>query len=311
MRQRLQLLLLPRSGYWHLWPQSLVNMTKRQLIIANERMRRRYETKFFKPVKKALKDHVETYSAVLKENGTTGLQIYLSGDTSTAAVGEPIGKMYVELGLEKANSSLKALRTLPKVQKKKINLGYNSEWTAAILEYFGRHLFDLVVLPISDTTRNYIQLVLDEGIREGWSIERMVQEIEREDYLDGRVRRILRTESNRAINYGGHLAREKFEFKMQKRWIAVHDNRTRHDHRAADGQTVDTNAFFTVGGSQMEFPGDPDAPGAQTINCRCFCEDVAVRDEQGRLIPKENKPPVRIRGRLRRELQGILNELQS
>lgn len=273
-------------------------------------MRRRYEKKYYQPVKKPLKAFISSFTTVLKNQGAQALQTFISGDIRTVEIAEPLNKMYVELGLDKANTSLKALRSLPKIKKKKINLGFNSEWTAAILEYFGRHLFDLVVLPISDTTRNYIQLVLNRGIEEGWSIERMVQEIEREDYLDGRVRRILRTETNRAINYGGHLARDKWEFKTQKRWVSVHDNRTRHAHLSADGQTVDSNAFFTVGGEQMEFPGDPEASGEQTINCRCFSEDVAVRDGQGRLIPKEEpRTPIRIRGRLRRELQDILNEL--
>jgi hypothetical protein len=285
-------------------------MTKRQLILRNERMRRRYEDKYFRPVKKPLKAFISSFTSVLQNQGAQALQTFISGDIRTVELAEPLQRMYVELTLEKANTSLKALRVLPKVRTKKINLGFNSEWTALVLEYFARHLFDKVVLPVSDTTRNYIQLILDEGIREGWSIERMVQEIEREDYLDGRVRRILRTESNRAINYGGELARDKWEFKTQKRWIAVHDNRTRHAHLSADGQTVDASGFFTVGGEQMEFPGDPEASGANTINCRCFAEDVAVRDGKGALIPKEgNRPPVRIRGRLRRELQGILNEL--
>jgi hypothetical protein len=285
-------------------------MTKRQLIIRNERMRRRYEDKYYKAVRKPLKDFISSFTSVLQNQGAQALQTFISGDIRTVELGQPLNRMYVELGLEKANVSLKALRALPKVRAKKINLGFNSEWTAAILEYFGRHLFGLVVLPISDTTRNHIQLVLNHGIEEGWSIERMVQEIEREDYLDGRVRRILRTESNRAINYGGSLARDKWEFKTQKRWVAVHDNRTRHTHLSADGQTVDSTAFFTVGGEQMEFPGDPSASGKQTINCRCFAEDVAVRDGNGRLIPKEEpRTPIRIRGRLRRELQDILNEL--
>jgi uncharacterized protein YnzC (UPF0291/DUF896 family) len=284
-------------------------MTRRQLIRQNEKLRTKYEKKYFKPVKKAMKDHISSFTTVLENQGVDAVRAKTS-DISIAEIGEPVMKMYTELGLEKANTALKALRMLPKVRTKKINLGFNSEWTAAILEYFGAHLFDKLVLPVSDTTRNYIQLVLDEGIREGWSIERMVQEIEREDYLDGRVRRILRTESNRAINYGGQLARDKWEYKAQKRWVAVHDNRTRHAHLSADGQTVDSNGFFTVGGEQMEFPGDPAASGKNTINCRCFSEDVAVRDGQGRLIPKEDKPPVRIRGRLRRELQDILNELQ-
>jgi hypothetical protein len=285
-------------------------MTKRQLIRNNERMRRKYENKFYRAVKESLDYQIEHYLQALKKDGVTGLQARLSELSFTGKIEMPIQQMYIELSLEKANTSLKALRALPKVRTKKVNLGFNSEWTAQILEYFGRHLFDLVVLPISDTTRNYIQLILNKGIEEGWSIERMVQEIEREDYIDGRVRRILRTESNRAINFGGKLARDKWEFKTQKRWIAVHDNRTRHAHLATDGQTVDSEAFFTVGGEQMEFPGDPEASGKNTINCRCFAEDVAVRDGQGRLIPKDgNRVPVRIRGRLRRELQGILNEL--
>jgi hypothetical protein len=273
-------------------------------------MRRRYEDKYFNPVKKPLKTFISSFTSVLKNQGVQALQTFVSSDIRTVEIGESLNKMYTELGLEKANQSLRALRLLPKIRVKKINLGFNSEWTAAILEYFAQHLFDKIVIPISDTTRNYIQLVLDEGIREGWSIERMVQEIEREDYLDGRVRRILRTESNRAINYGGKLARDKWEYKTQKRWIAVHDNRTRHWHLAANGQTVEADSFFTVNGEQMEFPGDPEASGANTINCRCFAEDVAVRDGKGALIPKDgNRVPVRIRGRLRRELQGILNEL--
>lgn len=286
-------------------------MTKRQLIRQNEKLRRKYEDAFYPKVKRALKNYISSFTRVLKSEGVQATRLELSANLIAENLAPVIREMYVKLGLEKANLSLSALRKLPKVQQKRRSLGFNREWTNAILEYFAQHLFDKVVLPISDTTRNFIQLILDEGIREGWSIERMVQEIEREDYLDGRVRRILRTESNRAINYGGELARDKFEYKTQKRWIAVHDNRTRHAHLSADGQTVASDGFFTVGGEQMSFPGDPEASGANTINCRCFAEDVAIRDAQGRLVSKgEDKPPVRIRGRLRRELQQILNELQ-
>jgi hypothetical protein len=125
------------------------------------------------------------------------------------------------------------------------------------------------------------------------------------------VRRILRTESNRAINYGNELAMDKFEYQVQKRWIAVHDDRTRTAHLAADGQTVDQQGAFSVGGEVMEFPGDPNASGENTINCRCFSEVVAMRDGNGRLIPKEAKPQVRVTGRLRSELRNILAELTS
>lgn len=285
-------------------------MTKRELIRQNERLRRYYEQKYTKPVKQAMKRYISSFTNVLKNEGVQALQRMLSNLPPVAEVGPPIRRMYVELGVEKANRSLAALRRQVKMRSKKINLGYNAEWTAQILQYFGQHLYEKVVLPISETTQNYIQLILMHGIEEGWSIERMVQEIERVDYLNGRVQRILRTESNRAINYGSKLAREKFEYKTQKRWIAVHDNRTRHHHLAADGQTVDSDGFFLVGGEPLEFPGDPNGSGWNTINCRCFSEDVAVRDASGSLIPKDgNQISVRVRGRLRRELQSILSQL--
>src|SRR5688572_24942674 len=112
-------------------------MTKRQRILQNERMRSKYERKYYKAVRTPLKTFISSFTTVLENEGAQALQTFISGDIRTADLGPPIQRMYVELGLEKANTSLKALRALPKVRKKKINLGFNSEWTAAILEYFG------------------------------------------------------------------------------------------------------------------------------------------------------------------------------
>jgi hypothetical protein len=97
-------------------------------------MRRRYEGKYYKAVRKPLKDFISSFTSVLKNQGTQALQTFISGDIRTVELGQPLNRMYVELGWEKANVSLKALRALPKVRTKKINLGFNREWTAAILE---------------------------------------------------------------------------------------------------------------------------------------------------------------------------------
>lgn len=282
-------------------------MTRQQRIRQNEKLRNKYEEAFKPLVKKAIKNQLSSFTNDLKANGADVARNNLSVDLWNKELAPVINKLYVSAGLAKANVTLKELRRLPKVQKKRTTLGYNEEWTQAILNYFSASLFDKVVLPISDTTRDFIMEIMKQGIAEGWSIEEMVQRIEREDYLNGRVRRIVRTEANRAINYGNELAADKFEYKTQKRWIAVHDNRTRHAHLSADGQTVDQDGMYTVGGEQMEFPGDPKASGANTINCRCFSEVVAMRDANGRLIPKEgDRPTVRVRWALRAELQAIL-----
>jgi hypothetical protein len=54
-----------------------------------------------------------------------------------------------------------------------------------------------------------------------------------------------------------------------KRWLTSHDERVRDTHRAVDGQPVPVGQSFTVGLSQLRFPGDPLGSIDETANCRC------------------------------------------
>lgn len=274
-----------------------------------EAFRTKYEKAFEPAVKRALKQQISSLTDILKEQGPQAALSAVVVDMSMAPV---IQKLYTTVGVAMANQQLSELRRLPKrIQVKRRGFGFNLEWTRRILEYFDLNLFNKVVLSISQTTQEYIREVINEGIINGWSIDEMVARIEREDYLDGRVARILRTEINRAINYGQTIGEEKFEFKTMKRWIAVDDLRTRPAHAAADNQTVERAGVFTVGGEQLQFPGDPNASAANVIFCRCFMEFVAMRDTNGRLIPKTPQQPIRVRGRLRGALQEALGELMN
>jgi HK97 family phage portal protein len=55
-----------------------------------------------------------------------------------------------------------------------------------------------------------------------------------------------------------------------KTWQTVADERVRHSHRKADGQTRMVRNKFTVGGYKMDRPGDPSAPISEVANCRCY-----------------------------------------
>lgn len=57
--------------------------------------------------------------------------------------------------------------------------------------------------------------------------------------------------------------------KVEKQWVAVKDNRTRHDHGMADGQIVPFDKPFLVGGEKLMFPGDRTGSGWNIYNCRC------------------------------------------
>jgi hypothetical protein len=80
--------------------------------------------------------------------------------------------------------------------------------------------------------------------------------------------RIARTEATSAVGHRTVTQLAATGTKM-KRWVAHHDNLTRPEHLAADGQTVPTTSSFEVAGYRLMFPGDPSAPTFLTANCRC------------------------------------------
>lgn len=63
---------------------------------------------------------------------------------------------------------------------------------------------------------------------------------------------------------------EGLGLKVQKRWLATLDSRTRDSHADLDGQTVDVDEpFVTKDGTKIMCPGDPSAPPEEVCNCRC------------------------------------------
>lgn len=126
-----------------------------------------------------------------------------------------------------------------------------------------------------------------QGIIQGQSVDQIAQHL-RKNFLghyDRRGRwipgndvvpavRAARTAITAAENAGRQDAREELASKgviVKKRWIATIDNRTRHYHAEADGQTVPNDEPFIVGGERLMFPGDSSmgASGWNLYNCRC------------------------------------------
>ena len=98
----------------------------------------------------------------------------------------------------------------------------------------------------------------------------------RERLLKFRSNMIARTEALRATHAGIHEAFMQavdsghlYADEIEREWDATRDTRTRRDHSAAHGQKRGLNEDFLVGGSLLRFPGDPNAPARQVIQCRC------------------------------------------
>lgn len=122
---------------------------------------------------------------------------------------------------------------------------------------------------------------LERAINEGVplsdaDIDRMVDGY-RNRYLEYRAETITRTEATRATNLARQeavaqqiAATQMPPERIRRRWQSVSDGRTRDAHAEMDEQTVAYDEPFTDGdGNQLMFPGDPSAPPATTINCRC------------------------------------------
>lgn len=59
--------------------------------------------------------------------------------------------------------------------------------------------------------------------------------------------------------------------KLQQQWLAVHDGRTRHSHRAIDYEIQEVDHEFSNG---CRYPGDPAGPAREVWNCRCSLRAV-------------------------------------
>jgi ribosomal protein L19E len=88
---------------------------------------------------------------------------------------------------------------------------------------------------------------------------------------------IGRTEAIRSLNQSQlEAARQAIDAgqvdsqAVTKKWLATKDNRTRDTHQSLNGQEVGINEMFvSQSGARLAFPGDPNAPAAESVACRC------------------------------------------
>lgn len=124
--------------------------------------------------------------------------------------------------------------------------------------------------------KKQITASVTSGILQGKSVKSLADDLQTRIPTMNRdsAIRTARTAVTGAQNAGRqdtYTAAKKMGISVRKRWIATKDSRTRHDHGMADGQTVESDKPFDVGGCALMFPGDMEsgAPGHLLYNCRC------------------------------------------
>lgn len=148
---------------------------------------------------------------------------------------------------------------------------------------------------ISKTSRDEIGGVIQNGLKQGWSIEEMQNgldsvfrqwisgdgDAEMQRFAAGRLQpwrteMIARTESTKATSWASWRVYQEAGVK-KKEWLNTQDSRTRDSHKdesqgGVGGQIRDIDqAFDLPGGAKMMHPGDGSlgAPVAEIVYCRC------------------------------------------
>jgi hypothetical protein len=181
-----------------------------------------------------------------------------------------------------------------------LNAEFDQTFTAADLlgqDWFNEYTIKFAQ-PINATTEEAVRRLIEQGVKEGWSIPTTKKNLETMfkqwmsgdltpeafEWLEARMpefRRelIARTETLRAANTVSYRLYGEWGVEDHE-WLSAGDDRVRHppnsdfDHVAADGEIVKVGTPFVRTGEPLLYPLDPAGSAGNIINCRCTTAPV-------------------------------------
>lgn len=206
----------------------------------------RLEKKFIRRVYNALVSQVEQFIEDMQDYGLLSASNRLSVSVAgNEQIGPVIQDMHKEAGLYFGKKTYYEIRRSAKRKIEKAGFGLSEEWLNAIIAFFRDEYF-VLVQQISETTKDQIFRVLSQAAEEGWSNDDIVKQLKAPEINAARARLIARTELGKGAFFGRKLAADNSEWETEKEWIAANDHRTRHSHRAVDGDVIDVDGKFAV-----------------------------------------------------------------
>jgi hypothetical protein len=263
---------------------------QRRYAQIQKRVQDQMAKKFIAPVYRALKRQISSFTNEVRQYGLTGAKVP-DIDPVMAKVINDIHQSAGKYSGKKVRQQLRigATKYCTLEMQLKRGFGFNERLVQEIQEYFRMFILEKAVLPISQTTRARIETVLKEAAAEGWGVNEILARLEGPEFLDmtrRRARRIVRTETVRASNFGGMAGAWESEFETEKVWLEIKDNRTRFSHRHSSGVGGQVRDLTDPYSNGLMFPGDPNGPASETISCRCAQAYRLKRDAKGNPIRK-------------------------
>lgn len=165
--------------------------------------------------------------------------------------------------------------------------------TAALKETMRQPYWGGMAWNVRDRLRQAIGIALRAGGKKR-QVYKAVRSVLGRSATAARSWLIAVTETTGALNAGAHAARQARADTMPagrqpaKEWATMRDQRVRDAHAEADGQQVEQDGLFTVGGETCRYPGDTSLSAAN--RCRCRCTAITLED-QAQEAAWEQVPP--------------------
>jgi len=239
---------------------------KKRLWVAVETKRISEEERQTSRIRDGLKEATEPVLTRLREFGVQDAIDDIESEIDVKPIKEAYQDLYAEVGSLFAMESFEGL--LPQKQKQDDTL--EDMWMERLREFAATEAGTRIV-DVTQYTVEQVRGVLQEGIQEGWGVEKIARQLESSDAISRvRARRIARTEIVSASNEGSMMGARSTRLNLKKIWIDTPDSRTRETHiQAGSQQPVDIDEPFQVGGYDADYPGDLSLPAEEVVNCRC------------------------------------------
>jgi len=147
---------------------------------------------------------------------------------------------------------------------------------------------------VEQTTRERIAVLIERGIAEGLGAREVAKTIrDDKDFNKNRSLTIARTETVTSANQGKYMAALSSPYVKLKKWLAFADKRTRPTHLdMLNRPFVEMDQLFflqnmkTGALESARYPCDSTLSAGNSCNCRCIVVFENKKDENGRLIRK-------------------------
>jgi len=228
-----------------------------------------------KPVfMKALEKQIKPLYDAIKNTDINQLEV---PDLNNEPIQKAYKRLYHIVALDSAISDRRLVKSNNNIAiLKNENRIINDLISAEIAEYLATEV-GLTITAIGNTSKIMLQNLLkdivpeiiEQGIGTG-AAQTMLRDRIKSAWHSARyyrTERIVRTEVGRAANWGSITGVRSVGVKVNKHWVSAYSSTSRPEHMT--DQTVDIDEMFDIGGELMDYPLDPGASAANTINCQC------------------------------------------